>query len=54
MGNRTMLPPTQFKFFSGDGWSLAAGGIAVVATTMIYLHVMQKPGLGVKSPLDRI
>ncbi len=24
-----------------------------VATTMIYLHVMQKPGLGVKSPLDR-
>jgi len=25
-----------------------------VATTMIYLHVMQKPGLGVKSPLDRI
>jgi len=47
-----MLPPTQFKFFSGDGWSLAAGGIAVVATTMIYLHVMQKLGLGVKSPLD--
>jgi integron integrase len=25
-----------------------------VATTMIYLHVMQKPGIGVKSPLDRI
>ena len=25
-----------------------------VATTMIYLHVMQKPGLGVKSPLDKI
>lgn len=25
-----------------------------VATTMIYLHVMQKPGMGVKSPLDRI
>jgi integrase len=23
-----------------------------VATTMIYTHVMQKPGLGVKSPLD--
>lgn len=23
-----------------------------VATTMIYLHVMNKPGLGVKSPLD--
>lgn len=25
-----------------------------VSTTMIYTHVMQKPGLGVKSPLDRI
>jgi site-specific recombinase XerD len=25
-----------------------------VATTQIYTHVMQKPGLGVKSPLDRI
>ena len=23
-----------------------------VTTTMIYTHVMQKPGLGVKSPLD--
>lgn len=23
-----------------------------VATTQIYPHVMQKPGLGVKSPLD--
>jgi integron integrase len=25
-----------------------------ISTTMIYLHVMQKPGIGVKSPLDRI
>ena len=25
-----------------------------VATTQIYTHVMQKPGLGVKSPLDAI
>ncbi len=25
-----------------------------IATTMVYLHVMQKPGIGVKSPLDRI
>jgi integron integrase len=24
-----------------------------VATTMIYLHVMQKPGIGTRSPLDR-
>ena len=23
-----------------------------VATTQIYTHVMQKPGMGVKSPLD--
>jgi site-specific recombinase XerD len=23
-----------------------------VTTTQIYTHVMQKPGLGVKSPLD--
>jgi site-specific recombinase XerD len=23
-----------------------------VATTQIYTHVMQKPGLGIKSPLD--
>jgi site-specific recombinase XerD len=23
-----------------------------VATTQIYMHVMQKPGLGVRSPLD--
>jgi site-specific recombinase XerD len=25
-----------------------------VATTQIYTHVMQKPGLGVKSPVDLI
>ena len=25
-----------------------------VATTQIYTHVMQKPGLGVKSPLDQL
>lgn len=25
-----------------------------VTTTMIYTHVMQKPGIGVKSPLDRL
>lgn len=25
-----------------------------VATTQIYTHVMQKPGLGVKSPLDAV
>lgn len=24
-----------------------------VSTTMIYTHVMKKPGLGVRSPLDR-
>jgi len=24
-----------------------------VSTTQIYTHVMQKPGLGVSSPLDR-
>ena len=27
---------------------------ASVETTQIYPHVMQKPGLGVRSPLDRI
>jgi len=25
-----------------------------VSTTQIYLHVMQKPGLGVRSPLDQV
>ena len=25
-----------------------------VATTQIYTHVMQKPGLGIKSPLDSL
>ena len=25
-----------------------------ISTTMIYLHVMQKPGIGVKSPLDNL
>jgi hypothetical protein len=25
-----------------------------VSTTMIYTHVMAKPGLGVKNPLDNI
>jgi hypothetical protein len=25
-----------------------------VATTMIYTHVLKKPGIGVKSPLDRV
>ena len=29
-------------------------GHADVKTTMIYLHVMNKPGLAVKSPLDRL
>jgi integrase len=27
-------------------------GHADVATTMIYTHVTQKPGIGVRSPLD--
>lgn len=27
-------------------------GHASVETTMIYTHVMNKPGLGVRSPLD--
>jgi site-specific recombinase XerD len=27
-------------------------GHASVETTQIYTHVMQKPGLGVRSPLD--
>jgi site-specific recombinase XerD len=27
-------------------------GHANITTTQIYLHVMKKPGLGVKSPLD--
>jgi hypothetical protein len=27
-------------------------GHTVVETTMIYTHVMTKPGLGVRSPLD--
>jgi len=25
-----------------------------VATTQIYTHVMKKPGIGVKSPLDKM
>ncbi|HKW30083.1 MAG TPA: integron integrase, partial [Verrucomicrobiae bacterium] len=25
-----------------------------VTTTQIYTHVMQKPGIGVKSPLDNL
>ncbi len=29
-------------------------GHASVETTQIYTHVMQKPGLGVRSPLDRV
>ena len=29
-------------------------GHADIRTTQIYLHVMQKPGLGVKSPFDRL
>ena len=28
-------------------------GHASVETTQIYLHVMKKPGLGVRSPLDQ-
>jgi hypothetical protein len=29
-------------------------GHASIATTQIYLHVMKKPGVGVRSPLDGI
>jgi integrase len=29
-------------------------GHADVATTHIYTHVMNKPGLGIKSPFDRL
>lgn len=29
-------------------------GHASVETTQIYLHVMNKPGLGVRSPLDTL
>ena len=29
-------------------------GHASVETTQIYLHVMQKPGVGVRSPLDSL
>lgn len=35
----------------GTGMRLMLGH-ASVATTQIYTHVMQKPGLGVRSPLD--
>ena len=27
-------------------------GVKDVSTTMIYTHVLNKPGIGVKSPLD--
>lgn len=29
-------------------------GHAKLTTTQRYLHVMKKPGLGVRSPLDRL
>ena len=29
-------------------------GHASVETTQVYLHVMQKPGVGVRSPLDSL
>ena len=43
------------RLLYGTGMRLMEGmrlRVKDVATTMIYLHVMQKPGLGVKSPLD--
>lgn len=34
--------------------ALVAAGAKSVATTQLYTHVMQRPGLGVRSPLDLV
>jgi len=37
----------------GNGYDIrTVQELLEVATTMIYTHVLNKPGLGVKSPLD--
>ena len=39
----------NIRILAGFCWVIKS-----VTTTQIYTHVMQKPGLGVKSPLDSL
>ncbi len=47
VGRRSMEPPSAASDLGGE-----LMGHADVRTTQIYLHVMKRPGLGVRSPLD--
>ena len=38
--------------FEQDQLTVREGVVEDVSTTQIYTHVMAKPGLGVRSPLD--
>src|SRR5271165_656419 len=53
MAGRAPERPSPAPSSRATCFRLSAEHCSAVSTTMIYTHVMAKPGMGVRSPLDR-